>query len=93
MLYTRQSTRAIAEVGEKLEEAAKKRQFGVLTVHNLKETMRKKGVDFEKECRIDLPPQTAISGIMSAATAVLLHEASELTAVANGSRMTGGDLE
>ena len=52
MLYTTQSTRTIDEVGKRLEEAAKKRQFGVLTVHNLKETMKKKGVDFQKECRI-----------------------------------------
>ena len=27
-------------------------KFGVMTVHNLKETMKKKGVEFEKECRI-----------------------------------------
>jgi len=52
MLHTIQSTKTIDEVGRRLEEAAKKRQFGVLTVHNLKETMKKKGVDFEKECRI-----------------------------------------
>ncbi|MBI4830247.1 MAG: DUF302 domain-containing protein [Candidatus Lindowbacteria bacterium] len=52
MLYTTESKRAIDEVGQRLEEAAKKRKFGVLTVHNLKETMKKKGVEFQKEVRI-----------------------------------------
>jgi uncharacterized protein (DUF302 family) len=52
MLYVKESRKSIADVGKALEEAAKKRQFGVLTVHNLRETMKKKGVDFSKECRI-----------------------------------------
>ncbi|GAB4352153.1 MAG: DUF302 domain-containing protein [Candidatus Abyssubacteria bacterium] len=52
MLYLKESRKSIDDVGRSLEEAAKKRQFGVLTVHNLKETMKKKGVDFSKECRI-----------------------------------------
>ncbi len=52
MLYTIESTKKIDEVGRNLEEAIKKRKFGVLTVHNLKETMAKKGVEFNKECRI-----------------------------------------
>ncbi|RJP69606.1 MAG: DUF302 domain-containing protein [Candidatus Abyssobacteria bacterium SURF_17] len=52
MLYLKESRKSIDEVGTAIEEAAKKRKFGVLTVHNLKETMKKKGVEFEKECRI-----------------------------------------
>ncbi len=35
-----------------LEEAVKRRKFGVLAVHNLKETLVKKGIPFDKECRI-----------------------------------------
>jgi uncharacterized protein (DUF302 family) len=52
MLYTKESGKPIDEVGKALEEATLKRKFGVLTVHDLKQTMKKKGVDFQKECRI-----------------------------------------
>jgi uncharacterized protein (DUF302 family) len=52
MLYTIESSKTIDEVGAALEEAMKKRKFGVLTVHNLKETLAKKGVELNKECRI-----------------------------------------
>ena len=52
MLYVKESKRSIDDIGKILEEAAKKRKFGVLTIHNLKETMKSKGVDFQKECRI-----------------------------------------
>jgi uncharacterized protein (DUF302 family) len=52
MLYTIESSKNIDEVGMALEEAIKKRKFGVLTVHNLKETLAKKGVELNKECRI-----------------------------------------
>jgi len=52
MLYTIESSKKIDDVGIALEEAIKKRKFGVLTVHNLKETLAKKGVELNKECRI-----------------------------------------
>ena len=52
MLYTKESSKNIDEVGRILEEVIKQKKFGVLAVHNLKETMAKKGVEFEKECRI-----------------------------------------
>ena len=44
--------KTIEQVGEDLEEAVKKRRFGVLTVHNLKDAMEKKGIPFSNECRI-----------------------------------------
>ncbi len=44
--------KTIDQVGKDLEEAVKKRKFGVLTVHNLKETLEKKEVPFNSECRI-----------------------------------------
>jgi len=44
--------KTIEQVGKDLEEAVKKRKFGVLTIHNLKETLEKKGVSFSNECRI-----------------------------------------
>ena len=39
-------------VCQDLEKAVVEHKFGVMTVHNLKETMRKKGVEFDRECRI-----------------------------------------
>lgn len=44
--------KTVEQVGKDLEEAVKKRKFGVLTIHNLKETLGKKGVSFSNECRI-----------------------------------------
>jgi uncharacterized protein (DUF302 family) len=52
MLYTREASGSVEEVGRKLEAAAAENKFGVLAVHDLRETMKKKGVDFDRECRI-----------------------------------------
>ncbi len=52
MLFEVESTKTLDEVCQKLEKAVVDHKFGVMTVHNLKETMKKKGVEFEKECRI-----------------------------------------
>ncbi len=35
-----------------LQGAVKDHNFGVLHIHNLKETMKKKGVDFPDECQV-----------------------------------------
>ena len=52
MLYEIESTKTIDQVCQDLEKVVVEHKFGVMTVHNLKETMKKKGVEFEKECRI-----------------------------------------
>ena len=52
MLYTVESNKEMDRVCADLQEAVMKRKFGVMTVHNLKETMAKKGVAFARECRI-----------------------------------------
>ena len=52
MLYIVESSRTIDEIGQAISEAAQKRKFGVLHVHNLKATMAKKGVEFGPDCRI-----------------------------------------
>jgi uncharacterized protein (DUF302 family) len=53
MLYiVETSSKTIDEIAKVLEQAVQKRKFGVLAVHNLKETMAKKGVEFQPECRI-----------------------------------------
>jgi uncharacterized protein (DUF302 family) len=52
MFYKVESTKTIDQVCEDLEKAVVEYKFGVMTVHNLKETMKKKGVEFDRECRI-----------------------------------------
>jgi uncharacterized protein (DUF302 family) len=52
MLYQVASKKDINRVCDDLQTAITKRQFGVMAVHNLTETMKKKGVDFERDCRI-----------------------------------------
>ncbi len=52
MLYTIKSKRPIAEIQRGLEESAARHRFGILTIHDLRETMKKKGVDFATGCWI-----------------------------------------
>ena len=52
MLYVREAKGSVDEVVKKLEEAAAANKFGVLTVHNLKQKLNAKGVEFGPECRI-----------------------------------------
>ena len=52
MLFEVATTKSMEEIEKGLEESAARHQFGIITVHNLKETMAKKGVDFAGECMI-----------------------------------------
>jgi uncharacterized protein (DUF302 family) len=52
MLYTIKSHKSIAEIQGGLEESEARHKFGILAVHDLRETMKKKGVDFATDCRI-----------------------------------------
>ena len=52
MLYVREARGSIDEVAKKLEAAAADNKFGVLGVHDLKQKMNAKGVEFGPECRI-----------------------------------------
>jgi uncharacterized protein (DUF302 family) len=52
MLYTIKSHKAIAGIQRDLEESAARNKFGILTVHDLRETMKKKGVEFGMDCWI-----------------------------------------
>lgn len=52
MLYTIDSNRPLAEIEQRLQDSAARNQFGILAVHDLRETMKKKGVDFASDCRI-----------------------------------------
>jgi uncharacterized protein (DUF302 family) len=52
MLYQIASTRSLDEIDRGLQESAARHRFGVLTIHDLQDTMRKKGVTLDMECRI-----------------------------------------
>jgi uncharacterized protein (DUF302 family) len=52
MLFEVKSKKTIDQVCQDLEKAVVNHKFGVMTVHNLKETLKKKGVEFDRECRI-----------------------------------------
>ena len=52
MLIKLATNKSVAETAAALEAAVQANHFGVMQVHNLKETMVKKGVAFERECLI-----------------------------------------
>lgn len=52
MLYNVISEKSLAQVCAGLEAAVPAHKFGLLTIHNLRETMAKKGVEFDRECRV-----------------------------------------
>jgi uncharacterized protein (DUF302 family) len=52
MLYEKEAHGTVDEVVAKVEAAATANQFGVLGVHDLKQKMNAKGVEFGPECRV-----------------------------------------
>ncbi|MBI3455963.1 MAG: DUF302 domain-containing protein [Candidatus Rokubacteria bacterium] len=52
MLHVVESAKSVDRVARDLAAAVVRHKFGVLGVHDLKETMAKKGVPFGRECRI-----------------------------------------
>lgn len=52
MLYQLHSTRPLADIEKALGDSASRNKFGVIAVHDLQETMKRKGVDLAMECRI-----------------------------------------
>ena len=52
MLYVVTSDKSLGQVCADLEEAVVAHKFGLMATHNIRETMAKKGVDFNRECRI-----------------------------------------
>lgn len=51
-LITRDTGKSLDQACDDLEAAVTNHQFGVMTKHDLKQTMAKKGVDFPRECRV-----------------------------------------
>jgi uncharacterized protein (DUF302 family) len=52
MLIKLPTQKTVSEVAAALQVAVQANHFGVMQVHNLKETMAKKGVEFARECPI-----------------------------------------
>ena len=52
MLVKISTAKTVSEAAAALETAVQANHFGVMQVHNLKETMAKKGVEFAHECLI-----------------------------------------
>ena len=48
MLYEKPTEKSLEQVDAGLREAAARHKFGILTVHDLQQTMRNKGVEFPK---------------------------------------------
>jgi uncharacterized protein (DUF302 family) len=46
------SSRTLDDIEKALSESAARHQFGILAVHDLRQTMEKKGIDLAMECRI-----------------------------------------
>lgn len=52
MLIKFLTNKSVSEAATALRVAVQTHHFGVMQVHNLKETMNKKGVEFTRECQI-----------------------------------------
>lgn len=52
MLFKSFSTKTVSDAATALHSAVEANRFGVMHIHNLKETMAKKGVEFARECLI-----------------------------------------
>jgi uncharacterized protein (DUF302 family) len=52
MLFKLSTAKTVSEAAAALHSAVQANHFGVMQVHNLKETMAKKGVEFARECLI-----------------------------------------
>lgn len=52
MLIKLSTEKTVSEASSALEAAIQNNHFGLMQVHNLKETMMKKGVEFARECLI-----------------------------------------
>lgn len=52
MTYSKHSLRSSEEVDKRLREAAARHKFGVLHVHDLRQTLQSKGIELGSECRV-----------------------------------------
>ena len=52
MIFEVHSTKSMDAIQRGLEESAARNKFGIIAVHDLQETLKKKGVELAMECRV-----------------------------------------
>jgi len=52
MKYIVETPKSVEQAVRDLQAAVERHKFGVLHIHNLQETLKKKGVDFPNACQI-----------------------------------------
>lgn len=52
MIYSKHSSRSSDEIEKRLREAAARHKFGILHVHDLKQTLQSKGIELGSECKV-----------------------------------------
>ena len=52
MTYSKHSVRSSEEIETRLREAAARHKFGVLHVHDLRQTLQSKGIELGSECKV-----------------------------------------
>ena len=52
MTYSKHSARSPEEAEKRLREAAARHKFGILHVHDLRQTLESKGIQLDSDCRI-----------------------------------------
>ncbi len=52
MVFQLKSEKTVDEIERRLHDSAVRNQFGIIAVHDLRETMKKKNVELAMECRI-----------------------------------------
>ena len=52
MLFKVESGKPLDEIDRGLQEAAARHKFGIIAIHDLKETLAKKGVELAQQCRV-----------------------------------------
>lgn len=52
MYYIVETGKSFEEASSALDAAVKNNGFGILHIHNLGETLRSKGIDFQEECKV-----------------------------------------
>ncbi|ADG93268.1 protein of unknown function DUF302 [Arcobacter nitrofigilis DSM 7299] len=52
MVYIEKSEKSVQEVVDKIQEIIPNYKFGVQHIHNIKETLISKGIDFKNECQV-----------------------------------------
>lgn len=52
MIYKKESLKSVQEVVDKIQELAPNYKFGVLYIHNIKNTLNSKGFNLANECQV-----------------------------------------